>query len=244
MFEDAAQHFMHCFQNGRYQFQAAYARALCQEKLGQNIVFPEGWQLSNRELPGAIYVASNLTCYLVAEGHRAALTKEGSDGGQSEVTAAILGNTYRIDVTASWGSFSSYPWRILPNGDFLKILDRHANQNPTRGDRYVIDLIRRTSSLPMTALPAHGLPRTIGSQQLAKTEQKPEELTFAEKIKQLKSELREDARVDASREAATKHPKAAEWGERVVGVIAVIVVIAICLGAIGFLVWWIQWLSK
>lgn len=105
-YREAKTFFRRCYQSGAYPMQAAYAESLCNRELGRKPVIPK--ELKGREdETGAVYVASNLACYLVQEGHRAALTKMGEI---SEVSASIEGSRYLIQTSCHplFGSFEHF----------------------------------------------------------------------------------------------------------------------------------------
>lgn len=155
-FKKAMGAFDQCFRTGEYQMQAAYARALCHKELGLDVEIPE--ELGDQaEDAGPVYVASNLACYLIDKGHRAALTKQGI---ASEVTANINGSLYLISISSVLGGFNNWAWR--KEGDkSIPLADRDANPNPTETDKLVISLLEKASSLPPSPLPEGGLKKSL-----------------------------------------------------------------------------------
>jgi hypothetical protein len=151
-FERAMKTFDRCFESGEYQMQSAYARALCQKELGLDVEIPE--ELGDRaEDAGPVYVASNLACYLISKGYQAALTKQGST---SEVTADIEGSLYVISTSSLFGGFNNWVWRKEGEKSIL-VAEPSANPNPTKTDEFVLSLIEKASSLPLSPLPDDGL---------------------------------------------------------------------------------------
>lgn len=153
-FEKAMEAFDQCFRSGEYQMQAAYARALCHKELGLDVEIPA--ELGDQaEDAGPVYVASNLACYLIDKGHRAALTKQGT---ASEATANINGSLYIISISSSslLGGFNNWAWR-KEEDKTIPLADRDANPNPTESDKLVISRLEKASSLPLSPLPEGGL---------------------------------------------------------------------------------------
>lgn len=151
-FKKAMEAFDQCFRSGEYQMQAAYARALCHKELGLDVEIPA--ELGDQaEDAGPVYVASNLACYLIDKGHRAALTKQGI---ASEVTANINGSLYIISISSLLGGFNNWAWR-KEEDKTIPLADRDANPNPTESDKLVISLLEKASSLPLSPLPEGGL---------------------------------------------------------------------------------------
>ena len=109
-YEEAKEFFRRCYETGEYRMQAAYAAALCDRQLGHQPEIPEELKGHESET-GVVYVSSNLACYLIAEGHRAALTKAGE---KSEVSAYIEGTHYIIRTSSHplFGSFEHFVNRI------------------------------------------------------------------------------------------------------------------------------------
>ncbi len=157
-FEKALKAFDQCFDFGECQLQAAYARALCQQELGLEIEFPE--ELGDKAAEaGPVYVASNLVCHLIEEGHQAALTKH---GGTSEVQADVNGAHYLVSITSGFGfgGFFKMAWR--KDGEkSIPVADSSANPNPTESDMFVKTLLESTSSLPPSSLPEEGLKTSL-----------------------------------------------------------------------------------
>lgn len=153
-FGEALAAFDQCFHSGEYQMQAGYARALCQQELGLEVEIPEELG-DNAEAAGPVYVATNLVCHLIGEGHQAALTKQGKT---SDAQADISGARYRISIVAGFGfgGFFKNAWR-KEGEKYIPLTDSSANPNPTEADRFVISLVERASSLPPSSLPEGGL---------------------------------------------------------------------------------------
>ncbi len=149
-FERAMEAFGRCFRSGEYKMQSAYARALCQKELGLDVEIPE--ELGDRaEDVGPMYVASNLACYLISKGHRAALTDA------SEVTADIEGSLYVISILSGlFGGFINRVW-CKEGKKSIDVADPSENPNPTQTDKFVPSLIKKASSLPLSPLPEDGL---------------------------------------------------------------------------------------
>lgn len=151
-FERAMEAFDRCFRSGQYQMQSAYARGLCQKELGLDVEIPE--ELGDRaEDAGPVYVASNLACYLISKGYRAALTTQGST---SEVTTDIEGSLYIISISSLFGGFNNWAWR-KEGEKSVSVADPSANPNPTKTDKFVVSLVEKASSLPLSPLPEDGL---------------------------------------------------------------------------------------
>jgi tetratricopeptide (TPR) repeat protein len=155
-FEQAMQAFDQCFRSGEYQMLAAYARCLCQRELGLEIEIPQ--ELGDQaETAGVVYVASNLACHLIAQGHQAALTKQ---DGTSEVRANIGGSLYLIHISSLLGAFLNMAWRQEEDKN-IPVADRSVNPNPTEADKFVESLLEKASSLPPSPLPKGGLRTTL-----------------------------------------------------------------------------------
>lgn len=155
-FREAMDAFDKCFRSGEYLMQSAYARGLCQNELGLEVEIPP--ELGDEpEVAGAVYSATNLACHLIAEGHRAALTKEGRT---SEVLAEIEGSRYTIEISALFGAFSNWAWRE-EGQTRVSVPDPSENPNPTPSDQFVISLLEQASSLPLSPLPQNGLQTTL-----------------------------------------------------------------------------------
>jgi hypothetical protein len=155
-FKRAMKTFDRCFRSGEYQMQSAYARGLCQKELGLDVEIPE--ELGDRaEDAGPVYVASNLACYLIGKGYRAALTKQGST---SEVTADIEGSLYVISISSLFGGFNNWVWRKEGEKN-ISVADPSVNPNPTATDKFVVSLVKEASSLPLSPLPKDGLKSSL-----------------------------------------------------------------------------------
>jgi hypothetical protein len=153
-YRTALEAFERSFRSGQYMAQAAYAgRVLCNQELGQRIVVPVELIDQNRaEDIGAVYVASNLAGYLVEQGYEADLVTEGH---QSEVTARIGGAPYKLQIMASYGTFSNWAWRLRPREKAVSVPDPDANPHPTDADRIAVNLIAQASTLPLSPIPRH-----------------------------------------------------------------------------------------
>jgi len=147
-FEAAMNAFEHAFKSGQFVMQSAYARGLCQKKLGLSVEIPTELG-DSAEDAGTVYVASNLACHLISKGHRAALTKQGST---SEVTALMDGSLYVISISSLFGDFNTWVWR-KEGGKSISVPDPGANPNPTRTDKFVISLAQRAGVMPPEPMP-------------------------------------------------------------------------------------------
>ncbi|HIQ01698.1 MAG TPA: tetratricopeptide repeat protein, partial [Anaerolineales bacterium] len=152
-YEKAKEFFRRCYESGEYRMQAAYAEALCDRQLGRRPTIPE--ELKGREdETGVVYVASNLACYLIAEGHRATLTKTGEE---AEVSVHIQDAHYTVRTSSHpiFGSFEHFVSRVE---EAESVLIYPVAQSPlTETDRYLISLVEHASSLPLSPMPEEGL---------------------------------------------------------------------------------------
>ncbi|MDH7487851.1 MAG: hypothetical protein QHJ81_16450 [Anaerolineae bacterium] len=154
---EAQEYFSRCYATGVYPMQAAYAISLCERALGRRPQIPP--ELAGRENEtGAVYVASNLACYLIQEGHRAALV---TAGRRSEVAAVVRGVQYRVQTSCHpvLGGFDHFVYRV--DGETQLLLHPVAQAALTNTDRYLISLIEHASTLPLSPLPSEGLPAAL-----------------------------------------------------------------------------------
>lgn len=150
-FHSAMDSFHQCYQSGQYRMQTAYLRGLCRRQLGLEVEIPADLG-EEPEDAGAVYVASNLACYLASKGHLVSLSKKGRS---SVVSAVIDGSSYHIYVTSLLGTFLNKAWR-QEGRESVALSD--ASVNPT--DKFVMSLLGKASSLPVSPLPAGGLRMT------------------------------------------------------------------------------------
>jgi len=154
-FRAAMDTFGQVFKSGELQMQSAYIRALCQKELGLSVEIPPELG-DNAEDAGTVYVASNLACHIIAKGHKAALTKQGS---KSEVTALIDGSLYVISISSMFGGFNNWAYR-KEGGKSISVPDPDANPNPSKTDRFVISLTETAGVMPPEPIPEGGLKTT------------------------------------------------------------------------------------
>jgi len=152
-YKKAKDYFKRCYQAGKYQMQSAYAMALCDIQLGRKPEIPEELRGQEDEV-GAVYVSSNLACYLVKEGHTAFLKKVRRG---SEVHAKIGEIQYRVCTSTDplTGGFIHFVFR-QERGEEIKIFP-FSEVPLTETDRYLISLVKNASSLPLCPLPTDGL---------------------------------------------------------------------------------------
>ena len=155
-FKAAMEAFSQVFSSGQLKMQSAYIRALCQKELGLAVEIPA--ELGDQaEDAGTIYVASNLACHIIRQGHKAALTKQEST---SEVTALIDGSLYVLSISSLFGGFNNWAWR-KEGGKSISIPDPSVNPNPTKTDRLVISLAEKAGVMPPEPIPESGVPTTL-----------------------------------------------------------------------------------
>lgn len=148
--------FESCLNENDLKLQAAYASGLCQRELGQQVQLPSGLAEQGEEA-GSTYVASNLVCYLVQQGHQAALQAYGDSKKTWNVVASVEGADYILQISGSFGGFSNWAWR-KQSGKDIALADRDANPRPTKTDQLVLAWVSKASSLPMAPIPSGGLP--------------------------------------------------------------------------------------
>jgi hypothetical protein len=151
-YAEAIEAFSECGRLGHLQVQSAYARILCERRMGLELERGAGFAERNDEV-AAVFVATNLACYLIDQGHRAALTKQGCT---SEVTANIGGSTYVFQISSLLGVFSNWVRRVEGQST-IPVADPDRYPTPSAKDRMVIALAQDASSLPLTRMPADGL---------------------------------------------------------------------------------------
>ena len=154
-FKAAMEAFSQVFASGQLRMESAYIRALCQKELGLAVEIPP--ELGDKaEDAGTIYVASNLACRIIAQGHKAALTKKDST---SEVTALIDGSLYVISISSLFGGFNNWAWR-KEGAKSISIPDPSVNPNPTKADKLVISFAEKAGVMPPEPMPEGGVPTT------------------------------------------------------------------------------------
>jgi hypothetical protein len=123
---------------------------MCQQELGSAVTIPDEFADKTGQV-GTAFIAGNLVCKLIRDGHRAALA------GDSAVLADVDGSTYDIRIASFFGSFMLNAWR-KEAGKTIPLTDSSLNPNPTAADRYVISVVQGAASLPPLPMPAGGLP--------------------------------------------------------------------------------------
>jgi len=152
-YEKAKEYFKRCYQAGMYRMQAAYAMALCDVQLGRKPEIPKELRGQEDET-GAVYVSSNLACYLIEEGHTATLKRVAKG---SEVHARIKGIRYIIRTSTDplTGGFVHFVFR--QKGEEEIEIYPFSRVTLIETDRYLISLVKNASSLPLCPLPVDGL---------------------------------------------------------------------------------------
>jgi len=152
-YSEAIDAFNACYRAGFFPKQAAYAASLCQQALGVDVTVPQEFA-DQTDRVGTAFIAANLACKLIQDGHRAA------QPGESSVLAVVDGATYDIRVASLFGSFMLNAWR--KEGDrTIPLTDSGLNPRPTAADQRVISLVQEAASLPPQPLPAGGLPDAL-----------------------------------------------------------------------------------
>ncbi len=146
-----------CMAIERLKMSAAYARQRCLKEMGRDAALPSDL-VGKEDDVNALGDASNLVCHLLEDGHKAALEACGTLTNVWNVVAELAGANYIIRITCVSGEFINWAWREV-EGKLVSVPDPAVNPNPTETDRFVISLIEHSSSLPLAAIPADGVPR-------------------------------------------------------------------------------------
>lgn len=152
-FQQALAAFKQCSLQGSYPLQASYAQSLCQQELGIE-PSPQDQFDHDEDRVGTAFIASNVVCYLLGNGHRAALN------GDSGIYAHIDGALYDIRVVSFFGTFMLNAWR-KEGTQTIALADSEANPTPTHGDKFVLALLQDDAVLTPVAIPPNGLPTTL-----------------------------------------------------------------------------------
>ena len=100
--------------------------------------------------------SSNLTCHLIQQGCRAALTV-GGRGSTRTVLTEIEGEIYFLQVCSGVNGLSNLAWK-RQGSERILLTDPITYSNPTKKDKYVLSLLQRAPSLPLSPIPEGGLP--------------------------------------------------------------------------------------
>ncbi len=216
-FKQAMDAFQACYELGNYQMQAAYARGLCQKNLGLSSELPKELVGKEDEV-GAMYVASNLVCYLIQQGYEAVL--QPSSNATQNVATKINNNNYIIQISGFFGAFSNWAWRKTGKKS-ISIADPSECPNPTKTDKIVLSLVSEASSLPLSPILQEGQTRKSA----------PEVGTKADKTKEVKETAKFDTIKPLAKSAASTGGGMSALSK------ALVVGLVVLLASVGLLVW-------
>jgi hypothetical protein len=145
-----------CIQQGVYVPEAAFARARCSIGLGQPVQIPP--QLTDPEMAGVQAVATNLACYLIAQGFQA---RTAQHPGFVAVSATRGGPIHHISVMSVRGQYVTNVEREQ-GGRHISLADAPP-LDQTELDRWFVRLCSSDlNQLPLSPLPPGGLTMASG----------------------------------------------------------------------------------